>query len=93
MDRDVLDLVGRGGRVGDGAQQHRAPVLVEELGRGVDVEVGPGVGPADDHDGVALRLRGGGVVDAVVVDGGLEEVAVFLEPVGVVIAWSVFWLV
>lgn len=62
-----------------GLEQHRPPVLIEEFGRGVDVVVGARVGPADDHDGIP----GGGarVVDAVVVDGRLEEVSVCFEPV------------
>ena len=50
-------------------------MLVEEFGGLVDVEVCAGVGAADDHDGEVI------VVDAVVVDGGLEKVGVFLEPV------------
>ena len=39
------------------------------------------VGAADDHDGVAGG--GGGVVDAVVINGRLEEVRVGFEPVAV----------
>lgn len=46
------------------------------------------VGSADDHDGVAGCGRGGGVVDAVVVDGWLEKVGVGLEPgIGIVSIW------
>lgn len=59
----------------DGFEEHGATVLVEEFGGLVDVEVCAGVGAADDHDGEVI------VVDAVVVDGGLEKVGVFLEPV------------
>jgi hypothetical protein len=53
--------------------------LVEEFGRGVEVVVCSGVGAANDHDCVAGGV--GGVVDAVVVDGRLEEVRVGFEPV------------
>lgn len=69
-----VDKPGRRSGCVDGFEEHGAPVLVEEFGRGVDVIVGSGVGAAHDHDGVAGG--GGGVVDAVVVDGGLEEVGV-----------------
>lgn len=80
VDRDVPDLrITRRCSV-DRLEQHRPAVLVEELRRRVDVEVGARVGPADDHHRVAGRRRGGGVVDAVVVDGGLQEVRVGLEP-------------
>jgi hypothetical protein len=59
--------------------------LVEEFGRGVEVIVCSGVGAADDHDGIAGG--GGGVVDAVVVDGGLEEVRIGFEPVVASLEW------
>lgn len=68
---DVNECGWRGGCV-DGFEEHGSPVLVEEFGRGVEVVVCSGVGTADDHDCVAGGV--GGVVDAVVVDGGLEEV-------------------
>lgn len=71
VDVDVAELVGAGL---DGLEQHAAAVLVEELGRRVDVIVGAGVGAADDHDGERV------VVDQIVVDGGLEEVGVRFEP-------------
>lgn len=60
----------------NGLEEHAAAVLVEELGSFVDVIVGAGVGAAHDHDG--LRIR----VDAVVVDGWLEEVRVLGQPFG-----------
>lgn len=41
------------------------------------MEVCSGVRSADDHDGVAGCGWGGGVIDAVVVYRGLEEVGVF----------------
>lgn len=50
-------------------------MLVEPLGRGVDVVVCAGVGSADDHDGEVGRG-----VDAVIVYGGLEEVFVLGDP-------------
>jgi thiazole synthase ThiGH ThiG subunit len=45
--------------------------LVEPFGGAVDVVIGAGVGAANEHDSY---VRGG--VDAVVVNGGLEEVGV-----------------
>ena len=72
VDVDVAELVGGGL---DGFEQHAAGVLVEELRGAVDVVVGAGVGPADDHDCEGV------VVDKVVVDGGFEEVGICLEPV------------
>lgn len=56
-------------------------MLVKELGRRVDVVICARVGPADDHNGVPFCGGGGGVVDAIVVDGGLEEVGIFFKPV------------
>lgn len=70
---------GRGGGGVDGFEEHGAVELVEEFGRRVDVVVCSGVRAADDHDGVAAGC--GRVIDAVVVDGGLEEVRVVFEPV------------
>lgn len=70
-----------GGRGVDCSQEHGAAVLVEEFGGCVDVVVGAGVGAADYHYCVAGGSRGGGVVDTVVVDRGLEEVGVSFEPV------------
>lgn len=80
MDGDVLRGL-RVGRVVDCSQEHGAAVLVEEFGGCVDVVVGAGVGAADYHYRVAGGSRGGGVVDTVVVDRGLEEVGVSFEPV------------
>lgn len=74
-DDDVLEGVVVGGV--DDLEEHGAAVLVEPFGGLVDVVVGAGVGAADDHDGEAF------VVDAVVVDGGFEEVGVFFKPGGV----------
>ena len=54
--------------------------MVEELGSGVDMIVGSRVGPADNHDRVAGRGRGGGMVDAVVIDGRLEKMRIGLDP-------------
>lgn len=65
----------------DGFQQHRPAILVEEFRRGINVVVGARVGAADDHDRVAFCGRRGRVVDAVVVDGGLEEMGVGFEPI------------
>lgn len=63
--------------------------MVEELWGGVDVVVCSCVGSANDHDGVAGCGRGGGVVDAVVVDGWLEKVGVGVEPgIGIVSIWA-----
>lgn len=56
-------------------------MLVKEFGRRVDVVICARIGPANDHNGVSFCGRGGGVVDAVVVDGGLEKVGVFFKPV------------
>ena len=52
-------------------------MLIEEFRGGVDVEIGAGVGAADDHDGHADF---GGLMDAVVVHGRLEEMGVLFEP-------------
>ena len=79
MDRDVLrDCgLGRGGGFGvDSLEKHGAAILVEEFGGRVDVVVCSCVGAADYHDCVAGGAGGGGVVDAVVVDWGAEEVGV-----------------
>lgn len=80
MDGDVLGSR-RGCRGVDCSQEHRAAVLVEEFGSGVDVVVGAGVGAADYHYCVAGGSWRGRVVNAVVVDRGLEEVGVSFEPV------------
>lgn len=79
MDGDVLWLwwAGRGVNC---FEEHRAAVLVEEFGGAVDVVVGAGVGAADYHYSIAGGSRGGGVVDAVIVDGRLEEMGVSFEP-------------
>ena len=82
MDGDVLDGVRGGGRVDHRAEENRSSILVEEFGRGVDVEVCSGVGPANYHDGIAGREARGGVVYAVIIHGGLEQMRVFFEPVG-----------
>lgn len=79
MDRDVLDDggVGCGGGFGvDGFEEHGAAILVEEFGGRVDVIVCSCVGAADYHYRVAGGAGGGGMVDAVVVDWGAEEVGV-----------------
>lgn len=71
VDVDVAE-----GAVGvDDLEEHAALVLVEPFRGLVDVVVCAGVGTADDHDGEAV-----GVVDAVVVYGGLEHVGVFFDP-------------
>lgn len=62
-------------------EEHGAAVLIEEFGGCVNVVVGTGIGAADYHYCVAGSSRGGGVVDAVVVDRGLEDVGVSFEPV------------
>lgn len=77
VDRNIDELVRRFRRV-DGLQEHATFVLVEELGRLIDVIVGAGVRPADNHDCEPGCFRRGGVVDAVVVDWWLKEVAVLL---------------
>lgn len=75
VDVDVAEGLGGGVVLPiDDLEQHAPLVLVEPLGRGVDVVVGARVGPADDHDGHVL------VGDAVVVDGRLEEMGVLGEP-------------
>ena len=66
----------------DCLQQHGTLVLVEELRRRVDVVVCPRVGAADNHHGQAGRRWLGWVVDAVVVDGWLEQVRVVFQPKG-----------
>lgn len=66
-------------------------MLVEELWGRVDVVVSARVGAAYDHDGVALCCGGGGVVDAVVVDGGLEEMGVLFEPVNRSLLAKIEW--
>lgn len=71
----------RGGAGVDSFEKHGAAVLVEEFRSRVDVVVCAGVGSADDHHGISLCGGGGWVVDAVVVNGWLEEVSVFGEPV------------
>lgn len=79
MDRDVLE----GGRVGariHSLEQHGAPVLVEEFGSRVDVVVSAGVRAANYHHRVPRGCGRGGVVDAVVVYRGLEEVGVGFKP-------------
>lgn len=80
MDRDVLEA-GRGAGCVDYLEQHGPAVLVEELRRRVDVVVCSRVGTADDHYGVARGVSRRGVVHAVVVYGGLEEVRVGFQPV------------
>lgn len=67
------DVPESGGRVHD-FEHHGALVLIEPLGRLVDVVIRAGVGPADYHYGKVF------VVDAVVVDWRFEEVRVFFEP-------------
>lgn len=79
MDRNVNGGMRVCGRV-HGLEQHGAFVLVEEFGCGVDVVVCTGVGTAYHHDGKTGCGRGGGVIDAVVVHRGLEEVGVVFEP-------------
>lgn len=56
-------------------------MLVEELWCCVDVVIRSSIGPADDHNGQTPSGRGGGVVDAVVIDRRLEKVGVVFEPV------------
>lgn len=87
MNGYVYEGRGAGGCI-DGFEEHGSPVLVEEFGCGVEVVVCSRVGAADDHDGVAGGV--GGVVDAVVVDGGLEEMGVGFEPV--VASLALEWL-
>lgn len=74
MDVYVAELFGRGERLIDDLEQHGPFVLVEPFGGLVDVVVCALVGAADDHDSYGV------VVDAVVVDGGLEYVGVFCNP-------------
>ncbi|KAI9171259.1 3-hydroxyanthranilate 3 4-dioxygenase [Paramyrothecium foliicola] len=72
----------------DDLEHHGALVLVEPLGRLVDVVVGAGVGPADDLERVGKRAYWSCpyhdakilIVDAVVVDGWLQEMGIFLKP-------------
>ena len=56
-------------------------MLVEELWGCIDVVVCSRIGSANDHDGQTTGGGGRGVVDAIVVDGWLEEVGVVFEPV------------
>ena len=84
MDWHIDELMRRLGSI-DGLEQHRALVLVEELGRLVDMVVVPGIWPTYDHDGQAARGGVVGVVDTVVVDGGLQQVFVLLQPVSVLV--------
>lgn len=63
MDVDVAEFI-----VVDDFEQHGAFVLVEPFSSLVDVVVSALVRAADDHDGNSV------IVDAVVVDGGLEHV-------------------
>lgn len=79
MDSDVLESMRRCGRVCHGFEEHGASVLIEEFRGGVDVVVCSCVGSADDHDGVSGGS--GWMVDAVVVDGGLEKMGIGFEPV------------
>lgn len=74
MDVDVAKLLVYGQRAINDFQQHGAFVLVEPFCGLIDVVVCASVGTADNHD------SDGGVVDAVVVDWGLEEVGVFGYP-------------
>src|SRR3546814_9952460 len=63
------------------AKHHPALKLVEPLRAFIPVVVGAGVRPADDHhDELA-------VVDALVADRRLEQVAVFLDP-GLQVQWN-----
>ena len=55
-------------------------MLEEEFGRGIDVEIAPGVRAANDHDGHADVIC---LVDAVVVDWGLEVVGVVFGTGGI----------
>lgn len=80
VDRNV-DWGVRVGRGIHGLEEHRAFVLIEELGGGVDMVVSAGIGTTNDHDCQTTCGRGGRVIDAVVVDGRLEEMGIFLEPV------------
>lgn len=79
VDRDVVE----GGRRRGGVyclEQHRSSVLVEKFRCCVDVVVCSCVGTADNHDCVAGCRGGRWMVDAVVVNRGLEEMGVFFEP-------------
>ena len=62
-----------------GLEEHGAFVLIEELGGGVDVVVGPSIWATNHHD---CHPAGGGgrSIDAIVVDGRLQELRVVLEP-------------
>lgn len=55
-------------------------MLVKEFGGGVDVVVGSRIRSSDDHDGQPARGWIGRMVDAVVVDGRLQEMRVIFEP-------------
>lgn len=79
MDGDILETWGGRGIV-HRLEEHGPAVLVEKLRRGVDVVVCSCIGSPDYHHGVPCCCRGGGVVDAVVVHRGLEEVGVGFEP-------------
>jgi len=62
------------GAIIDDFEHHGALVLVEPFGRLINVVVGAGVWPADDHDCEIF------IVDAVVIDRRLQQVGVLLQP-------------
>lgn len=81
-----LRRVTRVGVLLDDFKEHAALVLEEPLGGGVDVVVATGVGTTDDHDRYAVT-----VVEAGIVNRGLEEMGVGCEPGGAgggLLAWD-----
>ena len=74
---DVDKAMGCCGTIG-GLQEHRATILVEELWGAVDMVICSGVRAANDHDSEAGSRGRGWMVDAVIVDGWLEQVRVVL---------------
>ena len=85
MDRDIPMY-----SIVDDLEEHGATVLIEPFGRLIDMEIGAGIGAANDlpshqprrvleagnvnHDGHVV------VVDTIVVDWWFEKMGIFLEP-------------
>lgn len=77
MDGDVDKAMRCCGTI-DGLQEHRATILVKELWGAVDMVVCSGIRAANNHNSQAGGRGGRWMVNAVVVDGRLEQVRVIL---------------
>ena len=80
MDRNVDWCMRFRGSV-HGLEQHRAFVLVEELGSGINVVISSRVGSADYHDRQSTCGWGRWMIDTVIVDGWLEKMSIIFQPI------------